>query len=436
MSDNNKSVLIIDDSPTVRRLVELILSQEGYEVLTAEDGHQGIEITKEKKPSLILVDFLMPRMNGYQFCKIIRSDENFKNTPIILITAKGEDVGQTFEEKFGVMEYFQKPFEPDELAHKVNEVMGKVVLKKETARIPELENPDFSIAALEDTIEKIIKKYFKYELQVMLKNILIDTMKEMEIVKKESLAFSGQIAHITMPDILQFVDHAKLTGKLSVLSQSFYSETYIENGLVVFSTLSKKGYHKFVTDFVIDDGKMTKEELLRLLEVAKEKRLPIGRVLVERGYITEEELMDYLKKLTRDSFFFMVEADSGNFYFEISPVPLNLSDIKFRLPMPGLILDGLRRFDEKKVAAEQFSDDTVVLARLISNADEIEAVDLDEHELAVFSQIDGRKTLREIIEKSRLDELEVKRICYSLQKVGLLKIKDKERREKWQQEYL
>jgi hypothetical protein len=132
----------------------------------------------------------------------------------------------------------------------------------------------------------------------------------------------------------------------------------------------------------------------------------------------------------------MVEADSGNFYFEISPLPLNLSDIKFRLPMPGLILDGLRRFDEKKVAAEQFSDDTVVLARLISNADEIEAVDLDEHELAVFSQIDGRKTLREIIEKSRLDELEVKRICYSLQKVGLLKIKDKERREKWQQEYL
>ncbi|PNX50494.1 MAG: hypothetical protein BV458_13105 [Thermoplasmata archaeon M9B2D] len=469
MNKNKKSVLIVDDSPTVRRLVELILSQEGYSVYTAEDGDQGIKVTKEKMPSLILVDFLMPKMNGYQFCKAVRSDENLRHIPVILITAKGEDVGQTFEEKFGVIEYFQKPFEPDELAQKVNEVMGRAATVEPEAEIGEPifqssvqsgheavspfsdpvqetsfatvapitePSPPFSLASFEDSIEKIIKKYFKFEMQVMLKNLLVDTMKEMEIVKKENLIFSGQISHVGMPDILQFVDGSKLSGKLSILSPSFYSEVYIENGMIVFATLSKKGYHKFVTDLILEDGKISKEELMKLLDVSKEKKLPIGRVLVERGHITEDELMQYLRKLTEDSFYYMIEADSGNFYFESLPLPLHLSDIKYRIPMPGMLLDGLRRFDEKKVAAEQFSDDSIVLSRLISNAEEIESVELDERELSVFAHIDGKKTLRDIIEASRLDELEVKRICYSLQKVGLLKIRDQERRKKWQQEYL
>jgi len=432
---NRKSVLIVDDSPTVRRLVELILTQEGYSVFTAEDGDQGLKIAIEKSPSIILVDFLMPKMNGYQFCKIIRSKPELKHIPLILITAKGEDVAHTFEEKFGVIEYFQKPFEPDELVQKVNEVMGKRSEEEPLPSETQPAAPSISLNALEDTLEKIIKKYFKYEMQVLLKNLLVDTMKELEIIKKENLLFSGQIKSVTMPDILQFIDNLKLTGKLSVLSPAFYSEVFIETGNVVFATMSKKGYHKFVTDLIVEDGKITKEDLSKLLIISKERKIPIGRTLVEKGYITEEELMGYLRRMAEDAFFSMIEADSGNFYFESSPIPMQFSDIKFRMPMPGLILDGLRRFDEKKVAAEALSDDSIVLTRLITNADEIESIEMDLRELAVFSQIDGKKTLREIIEASGMDELEVKRICYSLQKVGLLKIKSTERRKVWQ-EYL
>ena len=426
---NKKSILIVDDSPTVRRLVELIMSQEGYSVYTAEDGDQGLKISLENQPSLILVDFLMPKMNGYQFCKIVRSKPDLKHIPIILITAKGEDVATTFEEKFGVIEYFQKPFEPDELVQKVNEVMGKS--EQEHAA----EAPAFSLDAFEGIIEKVVKKYFKFEMQVMLKNLIVDTLKELELSEKENLLFSGQIKSITMPDILQFIDSLKLTGKLSVLSPSLYSEVYIENGMIVFATLSKKGYHKFVTDLIEEDGKITKEEISKLLIESKQKKTPIGRIIVDNGYLSEDELMGYLRRMAEDAFFMMIEADSGNFYFESSPIPMHFSDIKFRIAMPGLILDGLRRFDEKKVAAEVLSDDTVVLTRLITNADEIESVEMDQRELSVFSQIDGKKTLREVIESTGRDELEVKRICYSLQKVGLLKIKSTERRKVWQ-EYL
>lgn len=484
MEDNRKTILVIDDSPTVRRLIELILNDEGYRVLTAEDGEQGVRVARTKNPSLILVDFLMPKMNGYEFCKTIRSDHRFKEIPIILITAKGEDVGHTFEEKFGIIEYFHKPFEPDELAQRVNELMRKTssedtadeivleeadeeivleeadeemflrtshaevvpdssqdnVIQEETVEEIVVEEAEqeirpqsapspFSLAAIEKSLEQIMEKYFKIELQLLLKNILIDTIREMEMVKRENLVFSGQVAHISMPDVLQFLDNAKLTGKLSVLTPSLYSDVYVENGHVVFANVSKKGLQKFFTDLIVEDGKISKAELVKVLELSKEKKLPTGRILVEQGFITEDQLMRYLRKLTEDSFYTIVGADSGSFYFEKCSLPWNLSDIKFRLPMAGLLLDGLRRFDEQKVAAELFSDDSVVLSRMITNADEIDNVELHEKELAVFAQIDGKKTLREIIQRSKIDELDVKRICYSLQKVGLLKIKDKGRRK-------
>ena len=94
MSNEAKRILVVDDSPTVRRLIELILSQQGYKIYTAEDGDKGLEVAREISPSAILVDFVMPRMNGHMFCKTLRSDPKMKDIPIILISSKGEVVGQ------------------------------------------------------------------------------------------------------------------------------------------------------------------------------------------------------------------------------------------------------------------------------------------------------------------------------------------------------
>jgi len=114
-----QSILVIDDSQTVRRLAELVLSEEGYEVITANDGDDGLKMAKGKMPSLIIVDFIMPKMNGFQFCKNIRSDESLNEIPIVLITSKGEDVGKGFDEKFGIIQYLKKPFETETLTKTV-----------------------------------------------------------------------------------------------------------------------------------------------------------------------------------------------------------------------------------------------------------------------------------------------------------------------------
>ena len=115
-----EKIVVIDDSPIVRKLAELALEEEGYKVYTAEDGEEGLRICEEVKPAIILVDFIMPRMSGYQFCETARDNELLKDIPIILITGKGEDVGKKFAEKFGVVDYFIKPFKSEILVEKVN----------------------------------------------------------------------------------------------------------------------------------------------------------------------------------------------------------------------------------------------------------------------------------------------------------------------------
>lgn len=116
-------ILVIDDSPIVRKLAEMALADEGYEVFTAENGEDGLRLAEEIVPSVILVDFIMPRMSGYQFCQLLRENQGLKDTPIILITAKGDDVGRKFSERFAVSDYFIKPFKSEALVDKVNAIV-------------------------------------------------------------------------------------------------------------------------------------------------------------------------------------------------------------------------------------------------------------------------------------------------------------------------
>ncbi len=419
-----KSVLIVDDSLTVRRLVELVLSREGYKVYTAPDGDEGLEIARKVIPSIILVDFVMPRMNGYKLCKLIRSDRKLKDIPLILITSKGEDVGQSFEEKFCVLHYFQKPFEPDELIEKINEVLG----------VQEGAPADTVVSAPLDTqgeliegIDKLLRYYFEKEFRVLLKTLMVEVLKETEVARSTGLIISGELRYLTVADVLQFTGMLNLSGRLSVVSTNLNSEIYLERGQIVFSTISKPGYRTFLTDLLIEEKRLKKKDLKSIVAEAKKLNLPVGRVLVQKGSITDDELMGYLKRLTEDAIFHTLAATSGHFYLEETPLPLNLSDIKFRLSTSATILDGLRKLDESRLAAEIFRSDDMIPLRLITNEDALEGINLDDKELRIFSLIDGKTILKDIIIKSKLDELEAKRICYSLQKIGLLKIKDERR---------
>jgi CheY-like chemotaxis protein len=122
---SGETVLVIDDSPTILKVVQLVLTKARYRVETAEDGEAGLELARAGKPALILLDFVMPRMNGYQFCREMASDPELKDIPIVLMSAKGDQVGERFVKVMGIVDYITKPFSPEAITQVVQHTLTK-----------------------------------------------------------------------------------------------------------------------------------------------------------------------------------------------------------------------------------------------------------------------------------------------------------------------
>jgi twitching motility two-component system response regulator PilG len=108
-------VLIIDDSQTIRRSAENMLSSEGIEILTAEDGFEALSIIAEERPNLIFIDIVMPKLDGYQACAIIKNNPDFRDIPVIMLTSKDGLFDRARGRVVGSDHYLTKPFTKDEL---------------------------------------------------------------------------------------------------------------------------------------------------------------------------------------------------------------------------------------------------------------------------------------------------------------------------------
>ena len=107
----NAKILVVEDEPQINRLLELVLQSDGYcQIYKAFDGEEALEIIKIEKPDLILMDIMIPKIDGFRLCKIIKEDLNLVNTQVIILTAKKmeEDILQGFEN--GAIDYISKPF--------------------------------------------------------------------------------------------------------------------------------------------------------------------------------------------------------------------------------------------------------------------------------------------------------------------------------------
>ena len=116
------SVLIVEDDPNIRELLQLYLEKDGYAVSTAADGGQGLEKYRTLQPDLVLLDVMMPVMDGWSVCKAIRADGN---TPVIMLTAKGEVDDKVTGLKAGADDYVTKPFDMKELLARIEAVLRR-----------------------------------------------------------------------------------------------------------------------------------------------------------------------------------------------------------------------------------------------------------------------------------------------------------------------
>lgn len=109
------SVMVIDDSKTIRRTAETLLKKAGCEVVTAIDGFEALSKIADHRPDIIFVDIMMPRLDGYQTCALIKNNQNFKSTPVIMLSSKDGLFDKARGRIVGSEQYLTKPFTKDEL---------------------------------------------------------------------------------------------------------------------------------------------------------------------------------------------------------------------------------------------------------------------------------------------------------------------------------
>lgn len=122
----NKRILVADDEPDVLNLVSLNLKSAGYTVLHAEDGLSALQQARESLPALIVLDLMLPEMSGLEVCKVLKKEPQTAQIPIIMLTAKAEEIDRIVGLELGADDYITKPFSPRELLLRVKSVLRRV----------------------------------------------------------------------------------------------------------------------------------------------------------------------------------------------------------------------------------------------------------------------------------------------------------------------
>ena len=118
-------ILVVDDEEDIRKTVAYQLKAAGYEVITAVDGEEGLEKARAEAPDLIILDLMLPKIEGHKVCGLLKNDTRYKNIPIILFTARVQKEDVELSKEVGADVYITKPFETSDLIGKVEELLKK-----------------------------------------------------------------------------------------------------------------------------------------------------------------------------------------------------------------------------------------------------------------------------------------------------------------------
>lgn len=299
---NKGKILVIDNSLIVRKLAEAALIEEGYEVVTSSNSSEGLLIAQKIQPSLILIGLAMTDTDCYQFCLAIRKNNILKTTPIMLITDKGENVLNIFNNEFDSIYYFIKPFKSEELIEKINFILLSINTQKQQYLIQQEKSTKGSQInnniTIEDPCVKMIEKYLDTKLPFLVQKNIENILKTFGLIKDANIIFSGNIEFLKTNNILQLIDNNKLNGCLFVYSDTTIAEIYFEGGRIIFATTSKQAGTSNILK--INDISIIKEYIFYAISI-------------------------------------ILKITNGRFFFEDKQIPEALTNLKTRLSIAEIL---------------------------------------------------------------------------------------------------
>ena len=120
-----KTILVVEDERDIADIIRFNLEQEGFQVLTAHDGLEAVRLVKSERPDLVVLDLMLPRMDGKEVCRLIRADERLNAIPVMMLTARAEEIDRIIGFEIGADDYLTKPFSPRELILRIKAILRR-----------------------------------------------------------------------------------------------------------------------------------------------------------------------------------------------------------------------------------------------------------------------------------------------------------------------
>ncbi|MCA9589350.1 MAG: response regulator [Myxococcales bacterium] len=295
-------ILVVDDSPTIRRVVCSILERQGYDAAQAIDGEDALEalVSGEVKADLLLVDFVMPRLNGYQLCRELRARPELAAMPVVLMSAKGDRIREQFVSQTGALDAITKPFDPRALVAVIENALRRASAGRgSSARLPELiddeapRGPDAEtkraqiaqivaskLAHLASRVLAEVPDATPGRLAGMLserlsKEALIDmigAIRDADAADMESLVIAGDLGIVPIGAVLQLLQVENQSGVLLCRSGEARVRATFRDGLIDLVQSEGAGDEFRLGRFFVEQGLVTPEEIDEVLVRARERR--------------------------------------------------------------------------------------------------------------------------------------------------------------------
>jgi CheY-like chemotaxis protein len=455
-------VLVVDDSPTIRKVVSAILDEEGYEAVTAEDGEDALARLRREPVDLVLTDFVMPRMNGYQLCRELRADEALRELPVVLMSAKGDKLRGHFAQQTGAIDAITKPFDPLALVAVIENALARkrgqpgkdgngaersgsdppssetratpsafeslpeqalsddpTVRKTQLTQrfaagianvvVPALRAVDLVPLAADDKFAAAIRKAVTAE-QI---GSLAGLLRTLDFGTDARVILSGDLSCISIAEVLQMLELQRQTGALSIASPSAEIILYVRDGAIDLAQARGLPLSFRLGRYLVQQGALRREDLTHFLENRADSKRLIGDALVQLELVTDANVTAALKEQTSELVYEVVGWKMGRFTFarDVTCPEATLSPLA--LAPGGIVMEGFRRVDEWRLIEGSFDfGDT-----LQSEPQAIELVGpatLTAVERAVLDTIDGQRTVRQIVDAVPASTFDVCKILYQL----------------------
>ncbi len=447
-------ILVVDDSPTIRKVVASILEARAFETVTAEDGQDALEkLDAGAEVDLVLLDFVMPRMNGYQFCRELRTKNGLKNLPVVLMSAKGDKIRGQFVQQTGAIDAITKPFDARGLVAVVEGALKKHVEGRarpvpEGDTMPDEETVAESVAPSsmvpsEDPAQRRSQTAFEFgaalarlvtpgltkiaggasqELvhEAVLQAITPESMGALSSLLR-SLDFgadtqevlAGDISVISIAEILQLLHLQRQTGALVISNRKAEITLFVREGNVDLAASRGVRDEFLLGRYLVQSNAIGRDDLDSVLSQRTGTAKLLGDRLIELGLVDEAGVNHALTRQTSELVYEVVRWKDGRFTFTVG-LPQEVQSTRLALSTSALVMEGFRRVDEWRLIEGTFDFDEVLFKDPVAIENVGTDSELTSREQQVLDAIDGERTVREVVDSMEGSSFDVCKILYQL----------------------